>query len=648
MHDVVILGASILGLALGPVVSRVAGAHRGWVLALDGYMLVSLGGIGLVFLLPMSVATAGPMAALLAAVGLFLPSYLERRTSQAHGATFAIVMLGLLFHSAMDGAALSAPVAGHDHGLDLAVILHRLPIGLLVYVNVQQTRGSRAAIGMVSLLAVSTCLGFWAGDAMGAHAQPYGLALFEAFVVGGLLHVVMHRQELANCGHDHHHGSSADNTIKPEQSPQQSTAPEHPEHPEHHAHHQHHAHPEHHAHHEHHQHHEHHEHHQHHEHHEHHEHQGQQDQQQHAHQNEAPLWGVVGALLGGLTLFFIGEAPESAQRAAKLFLKLSLEAAPALLAAYATAGLLNAFLVPKTVRWLGKGNRMSQSVRGMAFGLPLPICSCGVLPLYQTLIERGVPATAAMAFLVATPELGLDAVLISFPLLGTQLTIARLLAAVCIALIAALIVSHFVESQHQPSAESQDQVPPLTERLRAGFRYGFGALVDHTMPWMLVGLAVAAFADPLLDTDLISTLKPVWQVPFFALLGIPLYVCASGATPLAAVAIVHHVSPGAALAFLLTGPATNATTFGVLKSLHGARVATLFGVSVTTLAIIVGWLTNLWLGDVIEANTLSATAPVLNVIALGALTFLLTVSLLRQGPRGMINQIFHPIDLGVR
>jgi hypothetical protein len=232
--------------------------------------------------------------------------------------------------------------------------------------------------------------------------------------------------------------------------------------------------------------------------------------------------------------------------------------------------------------------------------------------------------------------------------LGTQLTIARLLAAVCIALIAALIVSHYVEKRNEPTAVQVGPIPPLKERLASGIRYGFGALVDHTMPWMLMGLAIAAFADPLLDANFISSLNPIWQVPFFAFLGIPLYVCASGATPLAAVAIMHHVSPGAALAFLLTGPATNATTFGVLKSLHSARIATLFGVSVTILAVIIGWLTNLWLGDVIEVNTGSTATEPLNLVALFALTLLLTLSLVRQGPRGMINQIFHPIDLNVR
>ena len=91
------------------------------------------------------------------------------------------------------------------------------------------------------------------------------------------------------------------------------------------------------------------------------------------------------------------------------FLTLALESAPALLIAFAMAGLAQVFMPTATLAWMTTGRSASESVRGMVFGLPLPICSCGVIPLYQSLVQQQVPATAAIAFLVATPELGIHA-----------------------------------------------------------------------------------------------------------------------------------------------------------------------------------------------------------------------------------------------
>ncbi len=100
------------------------------------------------------------------------------------------------------------------------------------------------------------------------------------------------------------------------------------------------------------------------------------------------------------------------------FLSLASQSAPALLLAYFGAGLIHAFLPQASVSWMSRGSSASRAMRGVVFGLPLPICSCGVIPLYRSLILRGVPAAAAMAFLVAPPESGIDAVMLSTSLLG--------------------------------------------------------------------------------------------------------------------------------------------------------------------------------------------------------------------------------------
>lgn len=329
-------------------------------------------------------------------------------------------------------------------------------------------------------------------------------------------------------------------------------------------------------------------------------------------------------------------------------LNLSLQSAPALLIGYMLAGLLGVFLTPARAQTLANGSPLGQATRGVLFGLPLPVCSCGVLPIYEGLVKRGVPAFAAMAFLIATPELGLDALLLSVPLLGTELTGARLVAAAAIAVGVAWVIGRMVPP---PSPSNQDEAAPTepTEPLRArliqGLRFGFIELVDHTAPWIVMGLIVAALAEPLLGHDLLTGLPKLAQVPLFALIGIPLYVCASGATPLAAIAIHKGISPGAALAFLIAGPATNTTTFAILARLHGRRVAAAFGAAVLASAVVCGWLIDVAALGLLHHLPVEAHAEgsALEWVCLIAFAAICVASLLRQGPRGVIGQLTNPI-----
>ncbi len=332
------------------------------------------------------------------------------------------------------------------------------------------------------------------------------------------------------------------------------------------------------------------------------------------------------------------------------FVALALETAPALLVAFALAGIVQVFLPRATLRWLRTGRPMGEAVRGVAFGLPLPICSCGVIPLYRTLVTQGVPASAAMAFLVATPELGLDAVLISLPLLGADLALARVVGAALVAVIAGWVVGRVAgrSAVQPPAVDPAAHVRGSTRaRLRAGLRFGFGEIVDHTGPWLLIGIAIAALAGPLLRAEWLAVLPRGADVVLFALLGMPLYVCASGATPLAAVLIFKGVSPGAAIAFLLAGPATNVTTFGVLSSLHGRRVAAVFGGTIAVLSIGLGLVINAVMGDATGmalGEAVHERGTTLEVICLGVLALVFASSIIRQGPRQFVDQVLSPYE----
>jgi len=193
-----------------------------------------------------------------------------------------------------------------------------------------------------------------------------------------------------------------------------------------------------------------------------------------------------------------------------------------------------------------------------------------------------------------------------------------------------------------------DRAPqPWGRRVREGLRFGFVDVFDHTMPWIALGLIVAAMAEPMLAHGSLASIPRALQAPLAALVGVPIYVCASGATPIVALALHKGLSTGAALAFLIAGPATNLTTFGVLAKLHGRRAAVSFGVVVTVLAVLAGWTVDVL--DLSAAPVLDAHADLhergiwLRWACAAALGLLTLASLFRQGPRGAIAQVLDPI-----
>lgn len=600
-----LLISSILILAVGPLLHTLLRQRREWLHLLDGFNFVAISGLIFLSIIPETLIRGGPYVLFFALLGIVGPSILERRShslgKESHFLALILGLAGLCLHAVFDGAALISPehprspealhaaasaVHDHDHHhhhshLPIAVILHRIPIGLTIWLLMKPKYGSTRAVLVLAAVAVMTTLGFLLGDHFLSGLPAPAMACFEALVAGSLIHVVLHKTQ---------NGSSKTSPVAPGGLLRTSEG----------------------------------------------------------------FGGIVGLVLlgwllieGGLLLEYEGLGHQIAHA----FIDLSLESAPAILLGYLLSGILDGFLPAASVRWMGKGSRLGQSVRGMVLGLPLPVCSCGVVPLYRTLIQRGAPPTAAMAFMVATPELGLDAILLSFPLLGADMTFLRLGASALVALLVGYWVGGLTRRK-EPDAgsvastadpESESERPTSRQRLRRIFTFGLGELVDHTGPWILLGLATAALASPLLDPEWLRSLPGPLTVVGLALIGIPTYVCASGATPLVAVLIASGVSPGAALAFLLTGPATNVTTFGVIGRLHGRRTAILFSGVIILLAITLGLLV-----DAIFPGLTGAAAEEghehdhgswLQWLCLGALALIYLISFLRNGPRKFFGEV---------
>jgi uncharacterized membrane protein YraQ (UPF0718 family) len=554
-----LLVLSIAALFIGPAIHRASRHSSHLLAAIDGFTLVSVAGLVLLHVLPDAAKDGGVWAIALAMLGFFLPSTLERwlhdSAETAHNATLVLALFGLTLHGMMDGAGLAQP----HLPLAIAVVMHRLPVGLAIWLLLVPRGRLKTALLMLGLVAASTVVGYAGGGAL-IEGMPSALAFIQGLVAGALMHVVIHRH-----------------AVKPPGGWQ--------------------------------------------------------------------LGAGLGAIVGIALVAYLGHDHSHDMHEATVastFIALAKESAWPLLIAYLGASLLEGFLPRATVRWMARGSHLSRAMRGMAFGLPLPICSCGVVPLYRGLVQTGVPAAAGMSFLVATPEIGVDAVLLSLPLLGSELTIARVAAAGMIALAAGYVIGRFVPDAPITSTADKQKHRPVGQRLVGGLRSGLGGLVDNTAAWILVGLAIAAVGSALIDPTLVAKLPAGLDIVVMAALGIPVYVCASGATPLVAMLVAKGVSPGAALAFLLTGPATNATTFGVLSRLHGPKIALGFGILVGGLAIACGLAVNALVPspDVFTPKPHGSHESSFQTVGLLLLTGLYGFSLLRQGPRRFIAHVF--------
>ena len=323
--------------------------------------------------------------------------------------------------------------------------------------------------------------------------------------------------------------------------------------------------------------------------------------------------------------------------------ELVLETAFPLLLGLLGAASIEAFMPGSVARWLSGGSRLRRALTGVALGAPMPVCSCGVLPIYRSLLRKGVGATAGLALLIAAPEIDLVAVLVSWPMLGPHTTVARVLCALLLALAVGLVVGAVAEREpvreHESAAHAR-----RPERAGAALLHGLFETWAHLAPWILFGLLMTAVVEPWISPEWASALPPWAQVVALSLLGVPTYICATAATPFAALLLAKGFAPGAVIAFLLTGPATNLTTFGALRRLHNGRVAWLFVAVALVATCALGWLVNVALaglpsaapGGGAEEHEHNALAQVSAWILLALTVWVL----LRSGPRQFLAQLW--------
>ena len=319
---------------------------------------------------------------------------------------------------------------------------------------------------------------------------------------------------------------------------------------------------------------------------------------------------------------------------------LVLQSAAYLLVGFVIAGLIHAFLpLDRVMRWLGS-RRFGAVLRAAAIGAPLPLCSCSVVPVAAALRKRGAGKGATTAFLISTPETGVDSIAVTYALMDPVMTVARPLAAVSTALAAGVAQNLWGDSKGELAAESSSEHSPHDDgspaapsccggtvveiknscgcaseaggnggtgaaeppvgsqrtfvgRLRDALRFGMIEMFEDLGIYMLAGfLAAGVIAVALANFELRVALGSAWAPLIMLVAGIPMYVCASAATPMIAVLISEGLSPGAGLVFLLAGPATNAASVVLLHRILGRRGVLVYLVSIAACSLLAGYATN--------------------------------------------------------
>lgn len=288
--------------------------------------------------------------------------------------------------------------------------------------------------------------------------------------------------------------------------------------------------------------------------------------------------------------------------------KIFAESAPYVLFGFLAAGLLRALLPEEAVaRHLG--NKGTASVlKASLFGVPLPLCSCGVIPAAVGLRRQGASKGASAAFLVSVPETGVDSIAITWALLDPIMTVVRPAAAFLTATVTGVLIN-LLPDEKEPKTEagggcgcaascgaesSPSASPPLGRRLREGVAYAFGELLKDIGKWLLLGIVVAGLIAYFVPGDFFTRYMGSELLSMLVMLavGIPMYICASASTPVAAALVLKGLSPGAALVFLLAGPATNAATITVVRRFWGKGATAVYLASIAGCSLLLGWLTN--------------------------------------------------------
>lgn len=280
---------------------------------------------------------------------------------------------------------------------------------------------------------------------------------------------------------------------------------------------------------------------------------------------------------------------------------------PYLLFGFFFAGLLHIFISSETVAThLGKRGFLSV-IKAALFGVPLPLCSCGVIPAAMSLKREGASRGAILSFLISTPTTGVDSIFATYSLLGPVFTVFRVFASFSAGVFAGVMENLLVHHDEPVSSKKEIKCKLCDETgehshtalhvVKGIFGYAFGELLEDVGKWLIAGLLLGGVIAYLVPEHFIHQyVGSGWAAMLMMLaIGIPMYVCATGSIPIAAALMMKGMSPGAAFVFLLAGPATNTVTITVVGKNLGKRTLFVYLASIIIISLALGFLLDkLW------------------------------------------------------
>ncbi len=288
------------------------------------------------------------------------------------------------------------------------------------------------------------------------------------------------------------------------------------------------------------------------------------------------------------------------------FWNTAIEMSPYLLFGFLMAGLLSAIISRRFVEAHLGGRGLLPVVKASIFGVPLPLCSCSVIPVSMSLRRHGATKGSTVSFLLSTPQTGVDSIFVTFSLLGPVFAVFRPIVAFITGVIGGALVDTFAHGtaealpplqEHEVATTSHEK---FVHRLGRGLRYGFVALPRDIGRAVLIGLFIAALISAFVPDNFFADKLGTGLFPMLVMMatGIPVYVCATASVPVAAAMILKGLTPGAAFVFLMTGPATNAATIVTIWKILGKRVALIYLATVAGVAILSGLLLDFLAADI--------------------------------------------------
>jgi len=294
------------------------------------------------------------------------------------------------------------------------------------------------------------------------------------------------------------------------------------------------------------------------------------------------------------------------------------------------------------------GGRGFKSIfKATLIGVPMPLCSCAVIPTAIGLKQDGASNGASTSFLISTPQTGVDSILVNAAFLGWPFAIFKVVVAFITGIIGGIFVDLFERPQDKPSYihSARKETIGYRSRLKEALSFGIIELLGMIYWWIILGIFLAALISVLIPPGSLANIgwiSGIGGLFLMLIIALPLYVCATGSVPIAASLIAAGMAPGTALVFLMAGPASNIATIGAIFRAFGGRVLAIYLITVAVFSLLFGWLFDFIINAeqtrfIHQHHSTNWFSIITALILIGLLLFLVIWNLYRKFTIGISN-----------